>query len=435
MPNEKKCIYCGLGVSDGVKLSKSDIIPEALANNGPINYCVCEKEHNNKFSDKFESYVINNLKFISNRFGMFGKNDHLPEYTAKYEVGDIVLEKKKAIYRESVLKGHVISGEQNGKKIKFGLLDNLKNFSNFSSSNVTEIDLSDIHVTENVSINLYTFFAPEALRLAAKVAYEWYCKQNSICDFEPDKYKEIVDFIVDGSAKNDVVSIIVNMGLYTIINENYEMGSHTLLTVYSSDRNIYVLFSFFGLVIYKVKIRTCAFCFPDRRQSTGIAIRYDGYVYENTKLSLSSEYLNSTTQSSADAINTLCPYILETIKKMLEMQLLTLRNFKYIVDDISGICSTKCGIERYNELIGYNNDKRIMGLYILYYLGKNKDKYDYTINFNQNIKNIFNVEDKLILASNTYVKLKDLYEYNTNEFLGTCQTGINVFYDAWKQQL
>ena len=51
------CIYCG--VTDD--LSKSDILPDALTNTKIINPNVCRIEHNNKFSDMFESEVIKNV--------------------------------------------------------------------------------------------------------------------------------------------------------------------------------------------------------------------------------------------------------------------------------------------------------------------------------------------------------------------------------------
>lgn len=57
-----KCIYCGIDHD----LSESDIIPDALTNARILNRNVCRIEHNNKFSDMFESKVIDALSFITN---------------------------------------------------------------------------------------------------------------------------------------------------------------------------------------------------------------------------------------------------------------------------------------------------------------------------------------------------------------------------------
>ena len=48
-----KCIYCGIDYD----LSESDIIPDALTNSCILNNNVCRIEHNNKFSDMFESKI------------------------------------------------------------------------------------------------------------------------------------------------------------------------------------------------------------------------------------------------------------------------------------------------------------------------------------------------------------------------------------------
>lgn len=57
-----RCIYCGR--TDD--LSESDIIPDALTNARILNRNVCRIEHNNRFSDMFESKVIEALSFITN---------------------------------------------------------------------------------------------------------------------------------------------------------------------------------------------------------------------------------------------------------------------------------------------------------------------------------------------------------------------------------
>jgi hypothetical protein len=59
---KRACIYCG--TTDN--LSDSDIIPDALTNAKIINPNVCRIAHNSKFSDYFESKVIEKLATITN---------------------------------------------------------------------------------------------------------------------------------------------------------------------------------------------------------------------------------------------------------------------------------------------------------------------------------------------------------------------------------
>lgn len=64
---EHKCIYCGKEDD----LSESDIIPDALTNSGIYNQNVYRTEYNNnKFSDMFESKVIDALSFITNKLNI-----------------------------------------------------------------------------------------------------------------------------------------------------------------------------------------------------------------------------------------------------------------------------------------------------------------------------------------------------------------------------
>lgn len=79
----KSCIYCG--ASDD--LSKSDIVPDALTNAKIINNCVCRVEHNNKFSDEFESKVIEALSFITNELDIkSSKSNQFSKYDAIFSI-------------------------------------------------------------------------------------------------------------------------------------------------------------------------------------------------------------------------------------------------------------------------------------------------------------------------------------------------------------
>ena len=81
-----KCIYCGIDHD----LSESDIIPDALTNARILNKkCFVELNIIIKFSDMFESKVINALSFITNELDIKssekGKNMH--SYEAVVTIG------------------------------------------------------------------------------------------------------------------------------------------------------------------------------------------------------------------------------------------------------------------------------------------------------------------------------------------------------------
>ena len=85
MTEKHACIYCG-----NTETSESDIIPDALTNARITNKNVCKTEHNNKFSDLFESDVIEALALITNELDIKShKGENYAAYSAKIEIDGI----------------------------------------------------------------------------------------------------------------------------------------------------------------------------------------------------------------------------------------------------------------------------------------------------------------------------------------------------------
>lgn len=102
---EHKCIYCGASAD----LSESDIIPDALTNARITNKNVCRVAHNNRFSDLFESKVIEALSFITNELDIkSSKGKRYAAYDATVTIDGesykISLQSDKAIFDGRVLK-------------------------------------------------------------------------------------------------------------------------------------------------------------------------------------------------------------------------------------------------------------------------------------------------------------------------------------------
>ena len=109
MPEKSACIYCGIETD----LSESDIIPDALTNARITNKNVCKIEHNNKFSDLFESKVIKALAFITNELDVKSKKSkNYASYPAKVEIAGVEYEVSKTSDR-SIFDG----------RVQFGLID------------------------------------------------------------------------------------------------------------------------------------------------------------------------------------------------------------------------------------------------------------------------------------------------------------------------
>lgn len=74
MEQKCNCVYCGCG-----DLSKSDVFPDSFVVNKIIYKNVCRVEHNNKFSNEFETFAMNYFARFLKHFDVRGKNKVLRE--------------------------------------------------------------------------------------------------------------------------------------------------------------------------------------------------------------------------------------------------------------------------------------------------------------------------------------------------------------------
>lgn len=238
-----KCIYCGKDND----LSESDIIPDALTNARILNRNVCRVEHNNKFSDMFESKVIDALSFITNELDIKsskGKNYAL--YEAVINIGGT----------DYNLKLHGDNEIFNGRILKSA--DNTQMISSYNKaikiakdeSRVKLLDVNTIEIKKKVRINNEIFFDSSMYRMLSKIAFEWYCVKNNISGYYSE-FSNIVEFITTGNGTNPV-SIIQEEELYKIVDHLGNLGSHILVAFEKENGEIDVIISLFGLLIYRI---------------------------------------------------------------------------------------------------------------------------------------------------------------------------------------
>lgn len=243
---ERRCIYCDTEKD----LSKSDIIPDALTNAKIINPNVCRVAHNNKFSDMFENEVIEKLAFITNELDIkSSKGNRYASYTANVIVDGTEYSTKMSAETDLFVKK--IMRSIDGKSI-IGPIESIKKINAVDDTKITEIDINQVEIEKKVSIDMSVFFGQAIHRLAAKIAFEWYCVNNSVTCSLPF-FQPIIKFITSGTG-DDPVSIIENEEVYRLISQMSDMGSHTLLSYIDKDGSVNVLVSLFGIAIYNVKL-------------------------------------------------------------------------------------------------------------------------------------------------------------------------------------
>lgn len=238
-----KCIYCGKDDD----LSESDIIPDALTNARILNKNVCRVEHNNKFSDMFESKVIEALSFITNELDI--KSSKGKNY-APYEA---VINIEGTDYN---LKLHGDNEIFNGRVLKS--VDNTQMISSYDKavkivkdeSKVKSLDINTIEIKKKVRINNEIFFDSSMYRMLSKIAFEWYCVKNNISGYYSE-FSNIVEFITTGNGTNPV-SIIQEEELYKMVDHLGNLGSHILFAFEKENGEIDVIISLFGLLMYRI---------------------------------------------------------------------------------------------------------------------------------------------------------------------------------------
>ena len=255
-----KCIYCGKGNGDidckgrEVKINESDIIPFALSNTKLKCKNVCSIEHNSEFSNSFESYVIKNLSCITNHLNIKTRSK------AKFASYDAILNIENIKYKKKVTSSDVMIGDtiltSIDEKYKIGPIDKIKNIKNINVE-IKQIDLNNEKVEISIPINLEVFCSNEMYRMVSKIAYEWFCKVNNIED-KFDIFNNIIEFIVTGrgNENNGIATILSDEKIYNSIMESgvVNYGDHLLICYKTKDEKINVIYSLFGIVIYKIEV-------------------------------------------------------------------------------------------------------------------------------------------------------------------------------------
>lgn len=241
------CIYCGK--TDD--LSSSDIIPDALTNAKIINPYVCRVEHNNKFSDMFEDYIIKNLAIFTNELDVkSSKGKKFIAYDATITVDNTEYTTKMSSDSE-LFQGNKILSTKDGKT-KLGDIEQLKKIKGASKDNIQLVDVNSLEINKKIMVKSSTFFCTEMYRLMAKIAFEWYCLNNGVKN-KCEEFNSIISFITKGTGKNPV-SFINNPDIYNLFDEIIPFGSHVLLSYIAVDGSVNIIVNLFGLAAYNIRI-------------------------------------------------------------------------------------------------------------------------------------------------------------------------------------
>lgn len=239
-----KCIYCG-ATED---LSESDIVPDALTNARILNGNVCKIAHNNKFSDMFESKVIEALSFITNILDIkTSKSSKYPQYEA-FAIIDGKEYKARIRDEREWFNGQIRVSTD--KTQKFGAYDKIEKMA--KGDEIATVDVNDRKFDSRVTIPAEIFFDEAYYRMLSKIAFEWYCKENNVIGYHSE-FDNIIKYITEGVGTRPV-TIIQDEIVYELRSQIQNLGSHMLFGFEAIDGKINVVISLFGLLMYRVVV-------------------------------------------------------------------------------------------------------------------------------------------------------------------------------------
>ena len=239
-----RCIYCD-AIED---LSESDIVPDALTNARILNKNVCKIAHNNKFSDLFESKVIEALSFITNILDIkTSKSSKYPQYEAFATIDGKEYKARIRDEREWFNGQIRVSID---KTQKFGAYDKIEKIA--KGDEIATVDVNDRKFDSRVTIPADIFFDEAYYRMLSKIAFEWYCKENNVIGYHSE-FDNIIRYITEGVGTRPV-TIIQDEIVYELRSQIQNLGSHMLFGFETKDGKINVVISLFGLLMYRVVV-------------------------------------------------------------------------------------------------------------------------------------------------------------------------------------
>jgi len=283
-----ECIYCG-----EKKVSKSDIFPSALTNTKIISYCCCERDHNNKFSDKFESETITALGLFTNHLDIRSGNS---KHKSKPKFPCIVVHngKEKRIMTTSfnAIKDITLRRPLDQKISKNGIEYQLFNGTKEEVEKKKQtaknyIELPEVEEHYYIPPELGFINGEKTKRLACKIAFEYFCKIQKIDKFYPDIFGEIITYICDGIESGNkkgnredkkIVEVVKDNEFYVYLSKSMKQGTNFIYFRLEDD-TYYSYVSFYNLFVYRVKL--CKF--SDLPNSFDVVDSLDLLGVENTK--------------------------------------------------------------------------------------------------------------------------------------------------------
>lgn len=430
-----KCIYC----NSETELTSSDIITYAVTGAKLTKSFVC-KTHNAFTNDNYEKKFVSDLDFFRNHLGLTTRDGKPIQYKADISVDGTEMHNVKVSNRESLYapKGVVAGVDDDGKKVLMAPMDKIEKISKGKAS---VVDISDVVLHKTISSDSFLGF--HAIHSIAKMAYEWYCYINNIEEYK-EEYAEIVEYIL-GNKDGNFVDIIIDENYYFAIDQLSEIGTNAFFQYDDIDGYRYVVFDFWKTISYRVRICKS----PNGNFQDVQSLFFKLYLYHidgsKTQTAFGAFSLDS---KKSPRFNTVKPQnvtidiwrsFTKRIERIMSTMVLSIHTLKKEVDELSS------KLKKYDEgkldvarLLGFGENNVITTVDIISQLYFNKDKYDMTKSFNQNLPIILNLESDTIARTQEEKMdfLKSLMEMDReNKLSEYIWNGIYAFNEIYGNEI
>lgn len=425
-----KCIYC----NSEENLTSSDIISYAITGAKLTKSFVC-KTHNAFTNDSYEKEFVAGLDFFRSGLGFLTRDGKPIQFTADLtvdgiEMHDVRLSNKEALYNPKQL---VAGKTANGEKILMGSSDKLGQIPGMTPK---PVDIS--RITMHKTISSGDFVGNCALHSVAKIAYEWYCYINGIEQYTEEN-KDIVDYIL-GNCSDERVDIVVDGIYYVSIDQVSEVGTNSLFQYDDRDGYRYVVFDLWKTIAYRVKI--CKFSETSTKLSSNGGINLYLYHFDGRKTSTAfgifslNGGISFSVLKESDVNENIWKSFARRLEKLLTTKVMTIYTLK------QECLSLEERLKKYDTgkidlagLIKYEEDSVLSTMEMLKILNEKKEQYDYTIGFNQNMKQLLSLSDDTYIVGGNDKKqfVQTLMELDQEKQLSSLlHEQLNTFESIYK---
>lgn len=408
-----KCIYCN-ATSD---LTVSDIIPFAITGAKLRKNFVCHT-HNAFTNYNYEKAMISRLAVFRNLIGLTERDGDPVRFVADLTIDKYTFEKTSISDKASIMgnsKRLFSTKDKNGRKIIVGDKSALLKISGASEDKIEDLNLSDVSIVARSDIR-ELFISSEALHTVAKIAYEWHCYINDVAEFDPEKYHNIVSYILNPDITDSPIELVVDRDLWMLADTFSRTGSNMLFEYDDIDGNTYVIFSLWNVLLYKARI-----C-KHNTTPFSIANVYNVYLYHADGTQSGAMFgtvstLRTYSKKPEEGIALLASEIKLRLSKLGERDL----SKEYIKTNCERIKKQLPGYKNGSislaKLLDFEHEDRVIPLYVLEQLSKYRTEYNTEKSFTENMQQILQTDNSFSftnsLKEETLQRYLDMEQNNT----------------------